>query len=133
MKAIAWSKILSVGVEEIDDDHRRLIAIFNELNHAVASGASAEYRAATLDELLKCTAWHFSHEERLMLKHDYPARAAHTAAHVELIEAATALQAKLALADKAVANDELAFLDRWLTEHILTVDQHLGGFLVQAA
>ena len=68
-----------------------------------------------------------------MLNHDYPARAAHTAAHVELIEAATALQAKLALADKAVANDELAFLDRWLTEHILTVDQHLGGFLVQAA
>jgi hemerythrin len=133
MKDIAWSKILSVGVEEIDDDHRRLIAIFNELNQAVSSGASAEYRAATLDELLKCTAWHFSHEERLMLKYDYPARAAHKAAHTELVEAALALQAKLAQADQAVANDEIAFLDRWLTEHILTVDQHLGSFLAQVA
>ena len=97
------------------------------------SDASADYRAATLDELLKCTAWHFSHEERLMLKHDYPARVAHKAAHAELVAAALALQAKLAQADQAVANDEIVFLDRWLTEHILTVDQHLGSFLAQAA
>jgi hemerythrin len=32
-----------------------------------------------------------------------------------------------------VAEGEIAFLDRWLTEHILTVDQHLGSFLAQAA
>ena len=133
MKDIAWSRILSVGVDEIDDDHRRLIAIFNELNRAVSAGESAEYRAATLDELLKCTAWHFSHEERLMLKYDYPARAAHIAAHEELVEAARALQATLEQADKAVAEEEIVYLERWLTEHILTVDQKLGSFLAQAS
>ena len=133
MKDIAWSKILSVGVDEIDDDHRRLIAIFNEFNRAATCGESADYLAATLTELINCTVWHFSHEERLMLKHRYPAMAGHQAAHRELIEAALEWQAGLALAGFAVAEGEIAFLDRWLTEHILTVDQHLGSFLAQAA
>lgn len=62
----------------------------------------------------------------------YPDTAPHNAAHRELIEAARALQAKLVQADEAVANEEITFLERWLTEHILTVDQRLGGFLAQA-
>jgi hemerythrin len=119
-------------VAEIDDDHRRLIALFNELNRAVAAGDSAEYLAATLEELINCTVWHFSHEERLMLKHDYPARAAHVAAHEELVAAARDLQTTLERADKAVAEEEIVYLERWLTEHILTVDQKLGSFLAQA-
>lgn len=132
MKDITWSEILSVGVEEIDEDHRKLVGIFNELNHAVANGESADYLAATFDELIKCTAWHFSHEDRLMLKHRYPEIDQHRAAHLELIAAAQQLQAKLAQADQAVANAEIEFLDRWLTEHILTADQRLGSFLAQA-
>lgn len=131
MKDIVWSSILSVGVAEIDDDHRRLIALFNELNRAVATGESAGYLAATLEELINCTVWHFSHEERLMLKHGFPGIEPHKAAHRELIEAVRELQAKLAQAGHAVTQDEILYLDRWLTEHILTVDQGLGAFLAQ--
>ncbi len=133
MKDIVWSSILSVGVAEIDDDHRLLIALFNELNRAVAAGESAEYLAATLEELINCTVWHFSHEERLMLKHGFPGIEPHKAAHRELIDAAREWQAKLAQTGYAVAEGEIAFLDRWLTEHILTVDQHLGSFLARVA
>jgi hemerythrin-like metal-binding protein len=133
MKDIAWSRILSVGVEEIDDDHRRLIALFNELSRAVGKGESTEYLAATLDELIKCTVWHFSHEERLMLKHQFPGAAAHRAAHRELIDAALEWQAKLAQGGYVMTEAEISFLERWLTEHILTVDQKLGSFLAQSA
>ena len=73
-----------------------------------------------------------SHEDRLMLKHHYPEIARHREAHRELIEAAQELQAKLAQADTAVANTEIEFIERWLTEHILTADQRLGSFLAQA-
>ena len=132
MKDITWSKILAVGVEEIDDDHRKLVGIFNELNRAVRAGESADYRAATLTELINCTVWHFSHEDRLMLKHRYPGIDQHRQAHRELIAAAQELQAKLAQADAAVANAEIEYLERWLTEHILTADQRLGSFLAQA-
>lgn len=133
MKDIVWSKILSVGVAEIDDDHRLLIALFNELNRAVAAGESAAYLAATLEELINCTVWHFSHEERLMLKHGFPGIEPHKAAHRELIDAAREWQAKLAQTGYAVTEDEIRYLDRWLTEHILTVDQGLGAFLARVA
>lgn len=132
MKDITWSTILSVGVEEIDEDHRKLVGIFNELNHAVTNGESADYLAATFDELIKCTAWHFSHEERLMIKHRYPELDLHRMEHRELIAAAQRLLGMLVQTDRAVASAEIEFLERWLTEHIFTADQRLGSFLAQA-
>lgn len=129
MKDLVWGKILSVGVDEIDEDHRKLIHIFNILNHAVIKGESPEYLAATLEELINCTVWHFSHEERLMLKHGYPDIAEHKAEHRELIESARELQLKILQSDKAVADSHIEFLEQWLTEHILTADGRLGAFL----
>jgi len=131
MKAIVWSQILSVGFEEIDEDHRKLVGIFNELNEAVTGGAAADYVAATLEELINCTVWHFSHEERLMLKHHYDGIEEHKAEHRELIESAKELQAALLQAGEGVGGEQIAFLDRWLTGHILTTDQRLGAFLAQ--
>ncbi|MDP1609824.1 MAG: bacteriohemerythrin [Sulfuritalea sp.] len=131
MKDITWSKILSVGFEEIDEDHRKLIGIFNELNRAVTVGESPEYLATTLEELINCTVWHFSHEERLMFKHRYDQTEEHRAEHRELIEAAHELQEQLLQAGQHVAEEQIVILERWLTGHILTTDQRLGAFLTQ--
>ncbi len=131
MKDIVWGKILSIGVEEIDEDHRKLIHIFNILNHAVAEKESKEYLAATLEELINCTVWHFSHEERLMLKHRYPDEAAHRKEHRDLIMSAKDLQQEILQADMPVADEHIQFLERWLTEHILTADGRLGAYLAQ--
>jgi hemerythrin len=131
VKDIVWSDILSVEVDEIDEDHRKLVNIFNILNHAVMEGESAEYLAAVLEELINCTVWHFSHEERLMLKHGYPEMEAHKVEHQELIKSARKLQQELLQANKPVAEEEIVFLERWLTEHILTFDMRLGSFLAQ--
>jgi len=131
MKDIAWSKILSVGFEEIDEDHRKLVGIFNELNHSVTTGEPADYLAATLDELINCTVWHFSHEERLMLKHHYGKVEEHKAEHRDLVQSAKALQRHILQASQGVTEDEIVFLERWLTGHILTTDQQLGTFLSQ--
>jgi len=129
VKDIVWSDILSVEVDEIDEDHRKLVTIFNILNHAVTDRESPEYLAAVLEELINCTVWHFSHEERLMLKHGYREMEAHKVEHQELIKSARKLQQNLLQASKAVAEEEIVFLERWLTEHILTFDMRLGSYL----
>lgn len=131
MKDIVWGVVLSVAVDEIDEDHRKLINIFNILNHAVAEGESSEYLAAVLKELINCTVWHFSHEERLMLKHDYKEIEEHKAEHQELINSAIKLQQKILQADKPVSDQDIEFLERWLTGHILTTDMKLGSYLSQ--
>ena len=131
MKDIAWSHILSVGVDEIDEDHRKLMGIFNILNHSVMEGASPQYLAAVLEELINCTVWHFSHEERLMLKYGYDELQEHKVQHQDLIKSAKDLQAEILQSDKPVAGEHVEFLEQWLTEHILTADMRLGSFLAE--
>ena len=131
MKDQAWSDLLSVDVDEIDEDHRKLLDIFNILNHSLADGDSADYLAAVLEELINCTIWHFSHEERLMLKYGYEEIEDHKAAHQELIRSARKFQYEILHKNKSMSDEDIAFLKRWLTEHILTDDKRLGSYLCQ--
>ena len=131
MKDLVWSQILSVDVEEIDEDHRKLLDIFNVLKHALTEGDSPVYLAAVLEELINCTIWHFSHEERLMLKYAYAEIEQHKATHQELIRGARELQSRILQADKSILDEDIEFLERWLTEHILTEDNRLGAYLSQ--
>jgi len=132
VKDIVWDSILSIGIDEIDEDHRKLIHIFNILNHAITDKEPAAYLAATLTELINCTVWHFSHEERLMLKHNYKDYEAHKTEHQDLIQSALDLQQEILQSNNAFTDDHLQFLERWLTEHILTTDGRLGVFLSRA-
>jgi hemerythrin-like metal-binding protein len=128
---ISWGRVLSVEVDEIDEDHRKLIELFNILNHAVAEEEPPEYVAAVLEELVNCTLWHFSHEERLMLKHEYEGMEQHKAIHRELIKSVRELQQRILQADKSLADEDIEFLEHWLTEHILTEDMRMGAYLSQ--
>lgn len=86
-----------------------------------------------MEELINCTVWHFSHEERLMLKHRYTGLENHRALHQELIACACAcakaLQQKILAVGNSVSDDDVAYLERWLTEHILTEDMRLGAYV----
>jgi hemerythrin len=132
VKELIWDKALSVEVDEIDDDHRRLVELFNILGRAVTDGDSANYLKAVLDELISCTVWHFKHEERLMLKYGYEEFEAHKSEHDELIETALELQGKILQQGSQVSDDDIQFLEHWLTGHILAADMKLGAFLVDA-
>ncbi len=131
MKDVVWGQILSVDVDEIDEDHRKLLDTFNILNHAFVEGESPDYLAAVLEELINCTIWHFSHEERLMLKFGYAEIEEHKSMHQELIKGVRELQQKICQIDKSVSEEDIVYLERWLTEHILTDDRRLGNFLCQ--
>jgi hemerythrin-like metal-binding protein len=129
MKDLVWDKTLSVGVREIDDDHRKLVDLFNMLNHSVAEGDAPEYTNAVMEELISCTVWHFRHEERLMLKHGYEGLQDHRAEHDQLIASAKALQEKLAQEGKPVLSEDIQFLEHWLTGHIFGSDMDMGSYL----
>ena len=130
MKDLVLDSTLIIGIDEIDDDHGKLINLFNILNHSVTEGAATEYVAAVLEELINCTAWHFSHEERLMLKYGYDAYEEHKADHQDLIDGVKELQQKFLQTGKLDKKEHLEFLKRWLTEHILVDDIRLGSYLI---
>ncbi len=131
MKDLVLDQTLIIGIDEIDDDHGKLINLFNILNHSVTEGAATDYVVAVLDELINCTVWHFSHEERLMLKYGYDAYEEHKADHQDLVAGVKELQQKFLQTGKLDEKEDLEFLERWLTEHILVADIRLGSFLIE--
>ncbi|MCP3852761.1 MAG: hemerythrin family protein [Gammaproteobacteria bacterium] len=132
MKDLTWDASLSVDIQEIDDDHRRLFDLYNILNQSVKDGDSASYIEAVMEELITCTIWHFRHEERLMLKYEYNDFSAHKAEHQDLIESARELQQNLLQEGKPVSSKDIEFLERWLVVHILGADMDLGFYLGEA-
>ncbi|MCW8827084.1 MAG: bacteriohemerythrin [Gammaproteobacteria bacterium] len=131
MKLLNWDETLSVQIDEVDEDHRRLIDLFNILNRSVAEGDSPIYIEAVLEELLSCTAWHFRHEERLMLQHAYDGLEEHKAEHKELIESAGELKKKFLQEGTSLTIEDIDYLERWLTGHILGTDMAMGAFLCE--
>jgi hemerythrin-like metal-binding protein len=132
MKDLTWDKTLSVGVPEIDDDHRKLVDLFNMLNRSVAEGEPKAYVEAVMEELISCTVWHFRHEERLMLKYGYQGLSEHRSEHEDLIVSAKALQQQLLEEGSEVSSEDIEFLEHWLTGHILGTDMDLGSYLCEA-
>ena len=130
MKNIIWDDSLNVDVEEINEDHRRLVDLFNILSHSVAEGDSADYIEAVLEELINCTIWHFSHEERLMLLYKYEGLKEHKEEHGELIKSVRTLQKKFHKENKLLTNEDIDYLANWLTEHIVGFDMNLGFYLM---
>ncbi len=129
MQELKWDNTLSVQVEEIDEDHRRLVELFNLLGHALAEGESRAYLEALLDELIAATDWHFKHEERLMIRHGYPGFEEHRKEHQELIRSIREIHDKRLAEGRQLSPRDVEYLEHWLTGHILGPDMDLGAWL----
>ncbi len=130
MKNITWDETLTVDVQEIDEDHQKLVELYNLLSHSITEGCSVEYVDAVLDEMISFTIWHFRHEERLMLLYKYQDIAAHKAEHRDLVDSARELQQKFH-EKKMLSEEDIDYLESWLTVHILGHDMRLGFYLLE--
>jgi hemerythrin-like metal-binding protein len=129
MPIITWSKVLSVGFKAIDDDHKKLIAVFNRAHGAVEQPAKRKLVEEILTELIEYTNWHFDHEESLMEEYGYDRTEMHKLEHRELADNARILYTQYLAGDDTVPEVLLPFLRNWLTDHILRSDKRLGDFL----
>ncbi|MEJ2384158.1 MAG: bacteriohemerythrin [Xanthomonadales bacterium] len=129
MKELVWDKVLSVENDEIDNDHRILVNLFNLLGRSVEEGESRAYVETLLEELIRCTAWHFCHEERLMLKSGYRDLEEHRQEHLDLMDSVRELQAEI-LRSGTLEEAEFEILEQWLTGHILAADMKFGEYLL---
>ncbi|MBQ1657740.1 MAG: hemerythrin domain-containing protein, partial [Rhodocyclaceae bacterium] len=65
MEALQWNEVLATGIEEIDDQHKRLLEILNQLRVAAERRERKEATAEVLQQMLDYTIYHFDYEEKL--------------------------------------------------------------------
>ena len=63
MEKLKWDDSLSVNVEIIDDQHKRLIGMINDLQNALQEGRATQALNTILDGLADYTVYHFQAEE----------------------------------------------------------------------
>ena len=130
MPLMSWNEKMSVGVAVIDEEHKKLVAMLNELYDGMQSGKAAESLGKVLDGLIAYTAAHFKHEEDLFAKTGYPAAAAHKKEHDELTKQVLAVQAKYkAGVTGTLSMEVMSFLKNWLITHIQGSDKSYGPHL----
>ncbi|MDO9308959.1 MAG: bacteriohemerythrin [Deltaproteobacteria bacterium] len=124
-KLINWSRSYSVGVNQMDSEHQRLIDIINNLYTAMRSGRSKDAIGSILDELVEYTKTHFAHEERLMKESGYTGFDEQKRAHEALISQVIEIQGKYR-SGTALGQEVMSFLKNWLVNHIQGLDKRYG-------
>ena len=126
MGYFSWSDDLSVGSSFIDNDHRKLIGLVNQLHEAMSQGHGKEILQSVLAELVKYTKEHFRREEDHMNKMQYVERDAHKVEHDKLLHDVLDLQKKFNDGSVMLTIQVSKFLREWLVTHIMKSDKKLA-------
>jgi len=130
-KFIDWTEELSVGIQEIDEQHKILIDLINRLYESIVKQTDNQEVNEILTELVQYTIVHFAVEESLMRIFDYPDYEGHKKIHQELQQQVIDLHKKVKENQASVSMDLLKFLKNWLSQHIFVEDQKYSPFFLE--
>jgi hemerythrin len=130
MELVAWDDKMSVGVDVLDDDHRRLLDMFNGLlEHGVAK-RNKEALSTLLTDLRDYTDVHFAREEGYMERNAFPDLETHKAAHRYFVDEIDKLRQDVEGGNETMLRiDLILLLKDWLIDHIQTVDMQYKPYV----
>ena len=125
---LLWTNKLSVGVQQVDEDHKVLISLLNELSEP---GLKAEDVDGIISNLIDYTLYHFRREEAVMKACGYPYLEAHRKVHRHLGAKVGQFAEEWRKDGGAELIQELLeFLRTWLVDHIMQEDAEIGPFVI---
>lgn len=129
MSLMQWKPEYSVGVESMDDEHREMIDLINEIYDKLESTPDTDQVEQCLGDIFSTVSMHFALEERLMRKSSYAEYQAHKDDHEELLDQIRDLMDDF-VADTAAGAVKLEqSLSDWFADHFSTFDARLHGQL----
>jgi hemerythrin-like metal-binding protein len=118
-----------VNIAHLDEQHKKLMGMINDLNNAMESGSPKDVVGDILNNLAVFAANHFKAEETLFDAHGYPETDSHKAKHVDLTNQVIDFLKKFQDGAANVTPDLMAFLKNWLSDHILGTDKKYAPYL----
>jgi hemerythrin len=123
MGMINWDESYSVGVKELDEQHKRLFKMLDDLFDSMDTAADFQTVSEVLEGLREYALVHFETEERYMSECGYPDLENHKWTHEQFRKKVDDLFSSGAARPEQVLTDILNFLYEWLTNHILSCDK----------
>ena len=131
---VQWQEQLSIGVLEIDIQHRLLFEKFDAFLMACQSGTETEGVNQLFWFLQAYAVTHFTDEEKVMLRVGFPDFQKHRGQHLEFAAEIGMLKERLAAEGPSVdlISTITSFISGWLVEHISRMDKEIGRFMATA-
>ena len=76
---------MSVGIPDLDNDHKQLFDLLNGLNLSITEGKSPVEIKKWLQLIIEDAAQHFSHEENILIEKKHPGVDAHAKTHSQIL------------------------------------------------
>ena len=118
MALLVWQAELDTGIDVIDHQHQRIVALINQLD--VATGRDDQ--AAVLEELVDYTLSHFAFEEELLEESGYTFGPAHKRVHDMFVRRVGEYRMRFE-AGEDITTELKGMLARWLFNHIRSDDK----------
>lgn len=114
---------MSVGIPEIDEDHKRFISLIDELNLSITKRMKATEIKKRLQHVIEDTNRHFEKEEMFFRGRQYPNAEGHVRSHNNVKNALRNIQdAFIPYGLEAEWLDAALIIKQILISHILTED-----------
>ncbi|OEU69059.1 MAG: hypothetical protein BA863_00765 [Desulfovibrio sp. S3730MH75] len=129
MGKLEWIDSLSVGVESIDDEHKKLIKIANSIIKMSRDFSDTDQFTRAMSYLREYTVLHFSNEEAYMVSINYPDLTKHSAEHARLKRIVKEFQSKIYHKEEIESDEVLEFMKGWLVAHVLGSDMKIKEYI----
>ncbi|WP_319584475.1 bacteriohemerythrin [uncultured Pseudodesulfovibrio sp.] len=120
MSLIQWDEAMSVGMDELDEQHRELIDLLNESYDAIQRHDET-LMVLLIDKMRDYSMVHFQAEEAVLRSLGYPDIEAHTKQHRIYADKVDEFRRDMLV--RTNLSQVFIFLSRWLTNHIMHEDR----------
>jgi hemerythrin len=131
MALLVWNDTYSLGIASIDEQHKKILDMINELSLSLINKEDESRQVLVLLKLTSYTISHFRHEENIFDKYNYEETDEHKESHKKLIERVDDFQTRLTENKEDIGEELLGFLITWLLNHILLMDKRYMPFMTQ--
>ncbi|MGB4701257.1 MAG: hemerythrin family protein [Syntrophomonadaceae bacterium] len=124
---IQWKESYRLGIEEIDNQHKKLFEIANRVYELLKNEMLVDkydHIVSIIEELRDYAKYHFQYEEDYMEKINYRKRLSHKVIHNDFVEKMNEINL-----DQVDENQDqylmniLDFVVQWIEQHILGTDK----------
>jgi hemerythrin-like metal-binding protein len=117
-----WKEEYTVNVKIIDEQHKKLISIIDELYQSILQKMDKNILAELFKQLNDYSKYHFGTEEKYFQEFNYPDAFAHIAVHEKFKKDIVEMEDKMNT-DHFNPFELLVYLENWWINHILDVDK----------
>ena len=131
MPKIQWCDEYSVGNQQVDDQHKKWIEIYNTAHEKMMSADEKVFGSSGVDALqdvIDYTRYHFNSEEKLMEALGFDELAYHKNLHINFVAQIEKTMEEIKSGTLVLNSEIIKTIKNWLIHHILNEDQKIRPF-----